>query len=99
MPLKYFIRDNIHTRIRNFVQLLDDYVEHAPLSGETFDTDAAEVHTYIVNFITENQTDDNKILPFMAQNGRSVDYQALKYYYKGVSENSRTVLKSEDDIQ
>ena len=34
----------------NYERVLDDYIDCAPLNGIEFTTDAAEVHTYLVNF-------------------------------------------------
>ena len=33
------------------------------------------------------------------QNDAMMDYQSLKFHYKGVSENARALLKYEDDTQ
>ena len=99
MPLNYVIYDNVQPIISNNFQFLDDYMDGVYLREKYVATYSAEVHTYIFNFITENPTSENKILPNMGKNGRRVYFQALKYCYKGVSVNARAVLKYEDDIQ
>ena len=66
VPLNYVIRESETAIIRDNIEFLDDYVDRAPLVGEAFASDANEVHTYIVNFITENETAENKILPHLA---------------------------------
>ena len=99
VPLNYVIFYNIQLLIMNNFQFLYDYMDLAPLRGEYFATDADEVHTYIVNFITENLTAENKILPYMAQNSGRVDFKSLKCHYEGFGKNTRAVLRDEDDIQ
>jgi hypothetical protein len=43
---------------------IDNYVDMAPLNGEAFTIDAADVHTYIVNFVAGNETAEAKLLEF-----------------------------------
>ena len=98
VPLSYVIRESELAIIRQNAEFLDDYVDHAFLDGEAFASDANEVHTYIVNFITENETAENKILPYLAQANGRVDFIALKEHYEGVGSNAKSVLRAEDDI-
>ena len=50
-PLQYICQPNDQPTLVQGVDILDDYVNRAPLYGEAYEIDAAEVHTYIVNFI------------------------------------------------
>ena len=57
VPLSYVVRDNINPPLPGVAmntEFLEDYLDNAPLMGETFESDAGEVHTYLVNFISEN---------------------------------------------
>ena len=54
VPLKYIVRDNELPDATPNVDFLDDLIMNAPLTGQAFTIDAAEVHTFIVNFITQN---------------------------------------------
>ena len=99
MPLSYVIRKNDVPVRRINAQFLDDYVDQAPLNGEAYAADAEEVHSYIINFITENKTAENKILPFLAQCDGRINYQALKNHYEGVGANAKDIIKAETDIQ
>ena len=61
VPLKYIIRENDlpdHTPNKDF---LDDYVNNATLMGELFTIDEAEVHTLIVNLISQNEEPESVI--------------------------------------
>ena len=40
------------------------YIMNAPLTGQAFTIDAAEVHTFIVNFITQNKKAESIIKIF-----------------------------------
>lgn len=62
IPLKYICRSDDVPTIVPGAEMLDDYINRAPLNGESFEVDAAEVHTYIVNFIAGNNTAEAKIL-------------------------------------
>jgi hypothetical protein len=95
VPLKYVIRDNDAPTIVPGASLLDGYVNRAPLTGDAFDTDASEVHTYIVSFITGNSTAESKILQHANDNNGRLDYLALKAHYEGVGVNAIEILKAE----
>ena len=99
VPLSYVIRPNIAPLIRVNTQFLDDYVDQAPLTGEVFALDASDVHTYIVSFITENTTAENKIMPYLLENNGRRDYQALKNHYEGVGVNATMITQAEKDIE
>ena len=88
-----------HPIIRANIQFLDDYVDRAPLTGEAFAFDAAEVHTYIVKFTTENSIAENKLMPTLLMNNGRSDYQALKNYYESVGANATLITKAEKDLE
>ena len=71
---------------------MDDYVNRAPLSGEAFIIDAAEVHIYIQSFISGNETAEAKILPHASEIKGRLDFIALKEHYKGVGANSKELI-------
>ena len=55
IPLSYIVRDNENGIIVPDAEFIDDYVNHAPLNGDAFNTDAAEVSIYIATFIAGNE--------------------------------------------
>ena len=97
--MSYVIRPNIEPLIRVNTQFLDDYVDQAPLTGKVFALDASDIHTYIVSFITENTTAENKIMPYLLENNGRRDYQALKDHYEGVGANATMITQAEKDIE
>jgi hypothetical protein len=74
---------------------IDDYVDMAPLNDEAFTIDAADVHTYIVNFVAGNETAGAKLLEFEGQNNGRLDYIALKDHYEGVGLHALDITKAE----
>jgi hypothetical protein len=96
VPLSYIIRDdNIMPRDEPHASFLDDYIDLAPLEGVVFITDAAEVHTYIVKFIAENDTAESKIQSLMAENNGRQDFIALQEHYEGVGVNALDVTRAD----
>ena len=55
VPLKYIIRENYLPDLTPNKYFIDDYVNHETLMGEAFSIDAAELHTFIVNLIAQNE--------------------------------------------
>ena len=98
VPLSYVIRDNDEPVEKRNAEFLDDYIDQAPLTGPAFASDASEVHTFIVSFITKNETAKNKIMLYLPNNNRRKDYQALRDHYKGVSSTAKAIVKAEDNI-
>ena len=68
IPLKYVIRDNDLPIIDPTADMFQDYVNRAPLFSDAFDTDSAEVHAYIVKFISGNPTAEVKIMSIATPN-------------------------------
>lgn len=95
VPLKYVCRDNDLPDQQLHADFLDDYVSRAPHAGQAFATDAAEVHTYIVNFIAGNQTAESKIQAHAQQANGRLDFIALKEHYEGVGINAIDVVYAE----
>jgi hypothetical protein len=61
VPLKYICRLNEAPDPTPNGDFLDDYVSMAAFKGEAFTINAADVHTFIVNFISGNETAEAKI--------------------------------------
>jgi len=98
VPLSYICRDNPIAAINPAAELLDMYVDSAPLSGEAFNVDAAEVHTYIVSFIAGNETAEAKIMPHANENNGRLDFTALYDHYEGVGVHAIDITKADHII-
>ena len=65
VPLSYVCREYDQSLAYNpNVDFIENYTFQAPLYGEAFAVDAAEVHTYLVNFMSGNATAEVKMLPY-----------------------------------
>lgn len=100
LPLAYIIRENIDHAIDEdpTKDLIHNLIEMAPLNGEVYETDAAEVHTYIVKFIEGNITAEAKIRSHSHQGNGRYDFIALKDHYEGVGFHAIAVTKAEEVI-
>ena len=79
--------------------MLENYTTGAPLIGETFNIDSANVHTYIMNFIQGNANAEAKILGVLDQRDGRGAYQRLKDHYEGVRINAIAIMEAESVIQ
>ena len=96
VPLAYIVRDNDDALVTPNIDMLDDYVNQAPLNGEAFNADASEVHTYIVSFIAGNETAESKIMAFADQANGRLDFKALQDDYEGVGINVIAIKEAGD---
>ena len=54
VPLKYIFRENDTPNPAPNSDFLDDCINMAPLTGETYVIDSAQVYTFIVKFVSGN---------------------------------------------
>ena len=94
-PLNYICRKNDLPTLVPRADFMDDYVNRAPLDGDAFNIDAAEVHTYIQSFINGNETAEAKILGHADLNNGRLDFIALRDHYEGVGANSRDLITAD----
>ena len=67
--------------------------------GDALNIDAAEVHTYLINSTSGNDTAEIKILPNAESKNGRLDYRALQEHYEGTCVNAINVLKAEDVLK
>ena len=66
-PLKYIFRENDTPNTATNAYFLDEYINMAPLTGEAYVIYSAQVHNFIINFVSGNETTEAKIQSFAAQ--------------------------------
>jgi hypothetical protein len=98
IQLKYVLRDNEQPILVPGIDFIDDYINRAPLRGDTFNNDAQEVSTYITNFMNGNQVAESKLLSNADVHNGRLDYIALKEHYEGVGINTVEILKADKVI-
>jgi hypothetical protein len=85
IPLKYICRDkdapDIHAANDDF---LDDYVAMAPLEGDSYAIDTVQVHTFLLNFVSGNDTAEAKMQGLLRPNDGREAFKRLVEHYEGV---------------
>ncbi len=84
VPLSYVVRDMNAPDPTPHPNFLDDYVSMAPLAGNAFVIDTSQVHTFLMNLISGNDTAEAKVQRIDNQNDGRVDSLRLKEHYQGV---------------
>ena len=80
VSLKYVIRSNDLPYITPNKDFLDGYINNSTLIGEAFTIDAAEVHTFIVNLISQNEESESVIKVHEKERDRRKYWKALKFH-------------------
>ena len=99
IPLDYVIRANDVPDRQPNPDILQEYVNQAPLEGPAFHADMAEVHTYITKYIAGNATAEAKIQVHAGDNNGRLDFAALRDHYEGVGINSVDILKADTALE
>ena len=100
VPLSYICREYDEAMPHNpNIDFLENYILQAPLYGDAFKMDASEVHTYLVNFMSGNETAEVKMLPHASFTNGRLDFRALQEHYEGVGVNAINVIKAEETIK
>ena len=84
VPLSYLCRPTNVQSKTVYDSFIYEYVDKAPLVGQAFTTDAAEVHTYIVRFTSGNTVTEAKMVAHTAENNIRLDFIALKDHCEGI---------------
>lgn len=95
VPLSYVIQNNVAPQVIPGVDFIQDSIHRAPLTGDAFTQDAAEVHTYIVNFVAGNPTTESKLMPHTEERNGRVDFISLKEHYKGIGMNAINIIAAD----
>ena len=94
MPLKYICRDkDVADPVLN-EDFIDDYVAMAPLTGDSYAIDTVQVHTFLVNFVSGNDTAEAKIQGLQRPNdGREAFKRLVKHATKALVFMPSTYVK------
>ena len=74
------------------------WIKH-PLLDKRYFTNATEVCTYIINFISGNPVAEAKMVHNAQQNNRRIDFIALKNHYEGVGIHAVDIVKADKTLQ
>ena len=98
VPLSYVIRKNVEPEETPQVDFLEEYVQQAPLTGETFHIDSKEVRTYIVKYITGNEDAEAKVQSLQDDNCGRAAFMSLMEVYEGTGINSKAITLADKII-
>lgn len=96
VPLKYVCRANEVPDSSPRDDFLDEYVNCAPLEGEAFSIDSAQVYTLLINFITGNTQAESKIQSLNAGTNGRASYLALRDHYEGIGVYALDITKADN---
>ena len=98
-PLSYICRPINVIICATYIDFVDEYVDIAPLTGQAYQTDADEVHTYIVKFKSGNLVAEDKLVPDAQQNNGRLYFVALKNHYKGVGVHAINIVQADKALR
>ena len=99
ISLSYIVRSNLLPDPTPNTDFMDEYAAMAILTGATFEVDSAEVYTYLVKFISGNNTAESKIESNERHSNGRLDYIALKEHYASVGVNAKDILRAESILE
>ena len=96
IPLKYICREkdgaDVATEHEDF---LDDYVASASLEGNSYAINTVQVHTFLLNFVTGNNTAEAKIQGLSRPNDGREAFKRLVEHYEGVGINAIDIREAD----
>ena len=100
IPLKYICREKDEADgITEHEDFLDDYVASAPLEGNSFAIDTVQVHTFLLNFVTGNDTAEAKIQGLSRPNDGREAFKRLVEHYEGVGIHAIDIREADEVLK
>jgi Reverse transcriptase (RNA-dependent DNA polymerase) len=100
VPLKYICRDKDEVdALATHDDFLDDYVASAPLRGNAYAIDTVQVHTFLLNFVTGNDTAEAKIQGLRRPNDGREAFQRLTEHYEGVGIHAIDIREADEVLK
>lgn len=99
VPLKYVCRMHYDPDPTPKSDFLDEYVANAPLQGEAFSIDSAQVKTLLVNFVSGNTQAETKIQSLGEDPDGRASYMVLKDHYEGIGVYAIDITKADNILE
>jgi hypothetical protein len=100
VPLKYDCRDKNEADVTAASEdFLDDYVAAAPLSGNAYAIDVVQVHTFLLNFVSGNDTAEAKIQGLSRPNDGREAFKRLTEHYEGVGIHAIDIREADEVLK
>ena len=100
VPLKYICRARDEADMTVVSDdFLDDYVAAAPLAGNAYAIDTVQVHTFLLNFVTGNDTAEAKIQGLRRTNDGREAFKRLTEHYEGVGIHAIDIREADEVLK
>ena len=99
IPLKYICREKDEPDNTPHDDFLDDYVAMAPLDGNSYAIDTVQVHTFLLNFVSGNDTAEAKIQGLQRPNDGREAFKRLVEHYEGVGIHAVDIREADEVIK
>ena len=99
VPLKYICRDKEGAEETESEDFLDDYVAMAPLTGNSYAMDTSQVHTFLVNFVSGNDTAEAKIQALQRPGDGREAFKRLVEHYEGVGIHAIDIREADEVLK
>jgi hypothetical protein len=99
VPLKYVCRDDDNPDPTPHEDFLDDYVAMAPLFGDSYAIDSVQVHTFLVNFVSGNDTAEAKIQGLLRPNDGREAFKRLVEHYEGIGIHAIDIREADEVLK
>ena len=100
IPLKYVCRETEQAdHATHNDDFLDDYVASAPLAGNSYAIDTVQVHTFLLNFVTGNDTAEAKIQGLVRPNDGREAFKRLVEHYEGVGIHAIDIREADEVLK
>ena len=99
VPLKYICRNKDEADLTPNNDFLDDYVAMAPLEGDSYAIDTVQVHPFLVNFVSGNDTAEAKIQGLRRPNDGREAYKRLVEHYEGVGIHAVDIREADEVLR
>ena len=99
VPLKYVCREKDEADETPNDDFLDDYVAMAPMNGGAYVIDTLQVHTFLLNFVSGNDTAEAKIQGLLRPNDGREAFKRLVEHYEGVGIHAIDIREADEVIR
>jgi hypothetical protein len=99
IPLKYICCEKDEPGMTTNEDFLDDYIDRAPLEGDSYAIDSVQVHTFLVNFVSGNDTAEAKIQGLQRPNDCREAFKRLIEHYEGVGIHAVDIREADEVIR
>jgi hypothetical protein len=99
IPLKYICREKDEEDDTPNADFIDAYVSMAPLEGQSYAINTAQVHTFLVNFVSGNYTAEAKIQGLIRSNDSRAAFKRSFDHYEAIGTHAIDIRDADKVIK